>query len=179
MPKITSLLLSSLFTLVPLALSAGCSDEDAGSGGGGGGGVIPDPALDACEHLEGGPFADVTATEDASGAPDASAEHTAHRLTLPGDEMTGYVGYVSYVVDEAAELVFFTDTDVEMVIEDAAGNAVPWEDECTSACTDACTEVENARTVDIPSVGTYALRIESTNESVTMIVVHAGDHDHE
>ena len=159
-----------------LAFAPACGGADAGAGGGG---SLPDPAADACEHLEGGPFADVTATADAMGAPDVSAGHTAHRITLPGDEMHGHAGYVSYAVAEAGELVFFTDRDVDLTLEDAGGNGIPWEDECTSGCTDACSLVENARTVDISSVGTYAVRIESSSESVTLVVVHAGDHDHE
>jgi hypothetical protein len=162
-----------------LAISTGCSDDAGGTGGGGGGGVLPDPAVDACEHMAGGPFADVTATADASGAPDASTEHTAHNITLPGDETTGYVGYVSYVVDEATELVFYTDADVTLSLQDAGGSDLTWEDECTSSCTDACTLVQNTWTVDIETVGSYALRIESSTEDVTLVVVHAGDHEHE
>lgn len=166
-------------TALTLAMSTACSDDGAGTGGGGGGGVIPDPAADACEHMEGGPFADVSAAADATGAPDASAEHTAHRISLPADATAGFVGYVTYVVEEAGELVFFTDQDVSMALEDAGGAAVPWEDECTSACTDACGLVQNARTVDIDSVGSYVLRIESDAEDVTLVVVHAGEHEHE
>ena len=98
---------------------------------------------------------------------------------MPADATAGFVGHVTYVVEEAGELVFFTDEDVSMTLQDAGGAAVPWEDECTSACTDPCGLVQNARTVDIDSVGSYVLRIESDAEDVTLVVVHAGESNHE
>lgn len=54
----------------------------AGTGTGSGGGPHEDLDEEACEHLADGPFADVTAADSTSGAPDVSAMHTAHRITL-------------------------------------------------------------------------------------------------
>jgi len=167
-----------LFSLLAVALSMGCSGDDTGSGGGGGEGVEPDPAADACEHLEGGPFADVEAIPDADDAPDVSGEHTAYHVTLPGDEASGYGGYVTYVLHEGSEVVFFTDQDATLALQDANGEGIAWEDACTSDCTDACTTVRTSWTVDIPTVGTYALHVESSAEEVTVVILHAGDHDH-
>lgn len=172
--------LVALPLLAALSLTSACSDDGGGAGGAGGEAAEPDPAADACEHLQGGPFVDVSATSDASQAPDVSAEHTTHRVALEDDTMGGWIGYVSYAVAEAGEYVFFTDDDVTMSLEDGSGAAVDWEQECTSDCTDACGEVAQSRTVDISSVGTYGVRIESqTDGEVSLVVVHAGEHEHE
>src|SRR5690606_25490053 len=83
-------------------VAVACSDDPAP-------GVEPeeDPAADACEHFAEGPFNDVTAGADLATAPDVSASHTHHRITLADDGSGSYGGFVAIAADEAAEILLF------------------------------------------------------------------------
>jgi hypothetical protein len=168
-------------TIVMTAMLAACSGDDGPDGSGGAGGATAaDPAVDGCEHLEGGPFVDVAATADPSDAPDVSTEHSAFRVALAGDASAGFSGWVSYGASAAGELIVYVNADVTMRMEDASGSPLDWEQECISDCTGICDEVANARTVDIATVGTYRLQIESATDSeVTLVIVEGGEHAHE
>ena len=145
------------FLVTTLATVFACGDGgDAQTGGGGS--ALEDPAADACEHLATGPFVDVAASDMATGAPDVSAEHTVHRVTLGGAPLAGYV---SFGATEASEVSFYTDEVVTLTLEDSSGATLDWETACTSDCTSACAEVATGYTIDLSSVGTYALRMES------------------
>jgi hypothetical protein len=169
----------ALLCALGLALTGACSDAGTGDGGAGGS-PEEDPAADACEHFRGGPFVDVTAGIDESQAEDVGTEHSAHRITLSDDTMGGWAGYVIYPVAEGGEYVFFTDAEVSMTLHDANGAPIEWEQECASGCTDACDDVAQARTVDFATVGTYYLGIGSDlDPRVTLVVIEAGEHEHE
>lgn len=120
-----------------------------------------DPDLDACEHLEGGPFADLTAADDAAQAPSASESHVAYRLTLLDDGLENYGGIVTLPANAAGRRVLYLDQPVPLSMEDAGGTVLPLESgpECPgSSCSSSCSLVQNRVVADIDLVGTYVLR---------------------
>lgn len=161
-------LLSTLVLLTSTALS-GCGDHDHEEHHG--------PAEEACEHTKEGPFQDVTATAAADGAPSATFEHTAVRITLvaEGNDNTQNVGYVTYQADEAAEFAFFLSAEVPMEITDANGAAVEIEE---SADVAECGEVAKQHNADL-EVGTYTLKIGPTTETTVSLVVEEASHEGE
>ena len=174
----TCLALLSLLLVLPA-----CGDDTGGAGGSGGSGsggedIAPigtgggggdtgpvgaelDP--EACEHLTEGPYVEHTATAALETAPDVSAEHTAHTVTLV--EFAGQNGgYVAFQAPAAGEYVFFLDTDLPLSIQSSAGGDVPIEASCDpAACSEACTQIVGRHLVDL-EVGTYYLELGPTLE---------------
>lgn len=185
----------ALFSLL-LALPA-CGDDTGGAGGsgsgtgtggediapigtgGGGGDAGPvgaelDPEV--CEHLTEGPYVEHTATDALDTAPDVSAEHTAHTITLV-DFAGQNGGYVAFQAPAAGEYLFYLDADLPLSIQSSAGGDVPIEASCNpTACSDACTAIVGRHLVDL-EVGTYYLELGPTLEdSVNLAHEAVGEH---
>ena len=89
-------------------------------------------------------------------------------------------GYVAFAPAEGGEYIFYTDADVAMALQDSAGAAIAWEEECTSGCSDACGAIVGRRVVDLDQVGTYYLQFAPASVmTVNIVHVLAGDHAHE
>jgi len=184
----------ALLLALPLGmLACGESSDDEPTttsptgNGGSGGHHHEDPDEDACEHLQNGPFNDVTAASDTAGAPDVSAAHTAHRIGLPAAGSGGgggaagsgfaYQGYVAFAPDEAGEIIFFFDDDLTLAVSDSNAQPVDIEESCDpAACSQACTEIEARHAVDL-TVGTFYLHLGADADRVTLVHV-AADHAH-
>lgn len=180
--KISMTLAALCLALAPLAA---CGDDTGGGGGAGGGagegghgGAHEEEDLDAeaCEHLGDGPFVDHTATDDVATAPDVSAEHTAHVITLI-DFAGQSGGYVSFQAAEAGEYVFFTDQAVPLSIQSSAGSDVAIEESCDpAACSASCALFAGKHLVDL-EVGTYYLELGPTDlAEVRLLHEAAGAH---
>ena len=164
--------------VAPLSLSASaCGDDDDHDHdheGEHGEGFVEE----FCEHLENGPDVALTATDAPEGAPDASAEHTRHDVTLPA----GATGYISFASDEATEFAFGFSTDASAMLFDAGGNEIAWEEVETNP-EGGCDALALYGTADL-EVGTYTLALGPVDGDFVQVVIEEaaheeGEHDHE
>jgi hypothetical protein len=135
------------------------------------------PEAEACEHAVDGPANAVTASSsDDDGAPDVSAEHTRHDVTLvalPGDEGNG--GFVR-LESEGGEHIVFLTVDVPLAFAQADGTAI--EDELVRDET-TCAEVVTSHHVELP-VGIVSIGFGPTPEtSVSIVIEPTGAHEDE
>lgn len=128
---------------------------------------------EACEHFEEGPFEDVTATADGTGAPDVSKGHTTYRIALV-DVTGGKGGSVSYAVAEAGELALFLTKDVPVAVTGPDGNALTAE--ATEKGSEACDAIGASHVFDV-GVGTVTIAIGPTTEATVSAVIEAGAHE--
>jgi hypothetical protein len=149
--------------LLSSALLAGC------------GGEKNEADVEACEHLQEGPAAPVTATASASGAPAVSNDHKRYDITLPAGT-GGNVGSVSFAAAEATDYVFFTGSTVTLKVTSASGQEVTFEESATSST--ECTNVKG-RYVAPLQVGTYTLTFGPTSESSVSLVIEETNHEEE
>ncbi len=154
------------FAMLATPMISGCGDHDHED---------HSPAEEACEHTVDGPFQDVTATAASDGAPSASFEHTAVRITLVADanDASQNSGFVTFKAEEATEFGFFLSANVTMAITDASGTAVAIEE---SADVAACTQVAKQHNADL-EVGTYTLQFGPTTETLVSLVVEELSHE--
>lgn len=158
--------------LLALAFSVAACDSDAANDADADAHSSETPAAEACEHSKEGPYKDVTAAADATGAPSITFEHTAVRVAL-GDLEGQKGGYVTFTADEDGEFAFFAGPSVSMAVTDAAGAAVAAESE---EAVSECTEVAVSRKYDL-KVGTYTIKLGPTAETtVTIVAEHLGAH---
>lgn len=147
--------------LLSLALFA-CDDGDDGHHHHHGGESLAD---EACEHTAEGPFQDVTATAEASGAPSVTFAHTGVRIALV-DVAGGKGGVVEYNAGAAGDHAFFLSADVPVAFQTADGAALTVE---TSEAVDACSAVAVQHIVEL-EVGTVRLTFGPTDaETVTLV----------
>lgn len=133
---------------------------------GGGEPTEENPDLEACEHLEEGPFEEVAAGASADDtAPAIADDHTSYTVTLPG--------FVQFAADEAGDFVFYLDADVDVALTDSSGGAVAAEESATSS--EACGTIQGKHTYDL-EVGTYFVELSGTG-TVNVVVEHGG-HEH-
>lgn len=165
----------ALYLIVSLALiSVGCSDDSdehhhgdahvhAHDGG---------HSLDAegCEHLENGPFVDVTAGADAQAAAEVKADHRTYRVALA----SGQAGFVKFAAADKGEHVLFLDTDVPLEVQDDQGGAVTIE--ASEKGVSACTIVKAKHTVDLPGAGTHYFKLGPASVARVMVVVEEASH---
>lgn len=149
--------------LLSSALLAGC------------GGEKNEADVEACEHLQEGPAASVTATASASGAPAVSNDHKRYDITLPAGS-GGNVGSVSFAAAEATDYVFFTGSTVTLKVTSASGQEVTFEESATSST--ECTNVKG-RYVAPLQVGTYTLTFGPTSDSSVSLVIEETNHEEE
>lgn len=128
--------------------------------------------VEACEHLQEGPSAAVTATAATSGAPAVSNDHKRYDITLPAGT-GGNVGSVSFAAGEAGDYVLFTGAAVPVKVTSSAGQQVAFEESATSST--ECTEVKGRYVVPL-AVGTYTLTFGPTTQSSVSLVIEETDH---
>jgi hypothetical protein len=156
------------------ALSWGCGEAEEEAHG-------EEPADDACEHAQDGPFEDVTAADAGGDAPDVSMEHTAYRIGLTETGTDSFSGQVSFTPEEAGEYHVFLgvqDAEVDFSLD---GNDIPEESSQAVDSSEHCPEVVQQWTFDLDSAG-QAHRLDianSTDSTVLMVIVHGGDEHHE
>jgi hypothetical protein len=146
---------------------------------GGGGAEGEDLLAEACEHMQDGPFEDVTAAADRAAAlPDVTYEHTSVRVALV-DVAGGRGGFVAFRAAAAAGYVFFLSANVAFGVSDAAGAPVTLEQ--SRGDLGACAEVSVEHTVAL-EVGTWTLSLGPTSETTVSLVIeeeggaHEGEH---
>ncbi|MBE7447590.1 MAG: hypothetical protein HS111_01480 [Kofleriaceae bacterium] len=133
-----------------------------------------DPDVEACEHLENGPFAAVTATADTTGAPAIAADHRAYTVTLPAGS-GGNTGFVSFAAGEAGDYLFFLDQPATAAFSTAAGPLTPVQSTTSSP---ACATIAGRHLIEL-AVGTTFLQLTSaTGTTVNVAVEAATDHAH-
>ena len=132
---------------------------------------------EGCEHLIEGPSTAVTASMTADEAPDVSAEHNRHDITLPGDGAGTHGGAVSYAAAEAGDHVIFLGQDVPVALEDGDGAAIDIEDSATGSS--ECGEIRGRHVVEL-AVGTTFITFGPTAETLVQVVIeHDDEHDDE
>lgn len=131
--------------------------------------------VEACEHLQEGPSAAVTATSSTSGAPAVSNDHKRYDITLPAGT-GGNVGSVSFAVSEATDYVLFLGANVPVKVTSSSGQEVAFEETATSSA--ECTEVKSRNVVPL-QVGTYTLTFGPTTQSTVSLVIEETSHDSE
>ncbi|MCA9678961.1 MAG: hypothetical protein H6709_25015 [Kofleriaceae bacterium] len=133
----------------------------------GGGDDVPAVDVEACQHLQGGPFQALTAgaVRDSS-APGIDDDHVAYQVTLPA-RGGGQGGFVFFGAAVAGDYVLFLDGDVDVEVTDSAGATVAPSATATSSA--ACGEVRRRLTVPM-ELGTYFLDLSSAATEVTAVI---------
>lgn len=126
-----------------------------------------------CTVLGGNATASITAADDASAAPEAAREDTRVDVTLleDGDD---YSGIVAYTPDEVGTFAFGFGEDIPVVLTDANGDEVPWQNEVTGAT--ACTELAVRYSVAL-QMETYFLELGPTSSAMVSMVAEESDDD--
>jgi len=134
-----------------------------------------DPADDACVHMANGPNANSAASDAAdAGAPDVSAHHTRHDITLT-NLTGGNGGFVKFLSGKHTDFFFFLDKDIPFAVQDAVGGAVSIEERRSVG---ECAEVAMGHKAAI-EVGTYYLSFGPTPlATVSLVVVESGGQHH-
>ena len=190
-------------------LGAGCDDDDGDDAGGAGGeiggagghgahggegghaahgGAGGEAGFDevavACDHLEGGPFTDVTFDGDTT--PDVTPPHTHYRITLAADEDGSYGGVMHFHPEAESHYIFMLNADVPLEITDGAGVVLhPTE---TMEAPAQCPEATRALMYSVPAA-MHMIRIGPSAVESVGLVIHqpsaahgeggsGGEHDH-
>jgi len=152
--------------VVLVAALGGCGTEDQ---------AADVPAVEGCEHLQEGPFAELTATAAASDAPWMTDEHTAYQVTL-SEGASGYVGFVAVPVRDAGDVYVYSDRPEPMVVRDDQGSPVAAEAEATEVS--ACTEVARESLFEL-EVGTYTVELGPAYAGTATLVFFSAGSGHE
>jgi hypothetical protein len=127
-------------------------------------------SAEACEHSVEGPFVGVTATADTAGAPDVTADHTRHDVTLIAVD-GGNGGFVKYEAAAAAVYRVFLTKDVPLAAQDSAGNPLTFVEPVDETL---CPEVVQSHHIQL-GVGTAFIEIGPTTESEVGFVIEPDD----
>ena len=140
-----------------------------------------DPAVEACEHYEEGPFVAVQAVSDATSPALAAVDndHTAYQIALTEmTDSTDYHGFVAFESAEATEYIFFLseNVDVHFWQSDATTEINP---EGIEAGAEGCGLVGVQYHIDLP-VGTVLLEfMPDIIADVDLVIEEAGgEHNH-
>lgn len=150
-----------LFTILALVTAAAC-----------GGNTDTDLEAAFCAGLEAPAARTLTATADASGAPDAT-DAARVDITL-GGAADAYSGFVKYVPDEVGFFAFGLTEDVGVVVRDSAGNEVPIASSVTGAT--SCTALAVRYTVAL-ELDTYTLEIGPASGRTIGLIAEESDDD--
>ena len=135
---------------------------------------------EGCEHMDEGPFVNVTASADiASPATPPAFEHSRLDVALV-DLSPGNGGYVAFDADEATEFIFFLSADIPFEVLDSTDTAVV-PDETPHSNPDCTTLIPKMVTVDL-AVGAYKLSFgdgSTTATTVGLVYEEAGEHHHD
>lgn len=148
--------------LLSTALLVGCSGDEEESAD-----------VEGCEHLQNGPATAITATPGAAGAPEVSNDHKRYDVTLV--DVSGQKGgSIAFAASEAADYVFFLNTDVPFAVASAGGQAVAIEESAKSST--ECTDIKGRYIVPL-EVGTYTLSFGPTSATSVSVVVEEAAHE--
>ena len=147
--------------LLSAALLVGCGEENIDN--------------DACEHLQEGPAAPITASANTTGAPAVSNDHRRYDISLI-DATGGKGGSVSFAVTEAGNYALFLGGVVPVNLRDANGELVKVN--ASGMDSEACSELKRTHYF-VLEVGTYSLTFGPTTESSVSIVILGLDQVHE
>lgn len=139
-----------------------CSDDDGGE---------PNIDVEGCEHLQEGPFVNITASaaRDAA-APAVAVNHTAYTTALTA----GAVGYVSFAATEAIDYIVFLDKPVPFEVFDTNGAKIALEGSATSS--PECETIKGKHTFPL-GVGTaYFALGPNMGMPVNVVVEEAAGH---
>lgn len=151
-----TMILPAMF-LIATAAACGEDEHDA------------DPDAEGCEHLQDGPYADVTATATRNGTvppPAVAADHKAYTVTLP----LAAIGYVSFAAAEATDYVVFLDLPAAFAVLDATGAQVAIEASETGS--PACEAIRGKHTFALP-VGTVYFALGPNMGMLNLVVEEA------
>jgi hypothetical protein len=148
--------------LLSVALLVGCGEETIDS--------------DACEHLQEGPSATITASASATGAPAVSNDHRRYDISLT-DGTDGKGGSVSFAVAEANDYTLFLTGEVPVNVRDANNQRI--EVTVSGTGSSECSEIKRRHTFAL-TVGTYSITFgPTTAASVSLVIVEAtAEHEH-
>lgn len=160
--KNVSLFLTFTFTMV-MAAACGPAEEEGHN-----------VNEEVCEHMGEGPEVALTASETTADAPDASAEHTRHDITI-GESGAGFVSYAS---DEEGEVVVaLSDGAYDITFTQDGTEITPEvEDVAEFACT-----IGKAFHVPL-AIGAVDIEITGAAGEVSMVIEHLeeeGEHEDE
>ncbi len=132
-----------------LSLGAACGHDDA----------TESPDVEGCEHLEGGPFQQLTAgaTRDSS-APVIDDDHIAYQVTGPG--------FVYFAPAEAGHYYLFLDTDAALELTGPDGEVIAPLETVTSSAT--CSNIAARHMVPLVVGTTF---VELADAGVVTIVI--------
>lgn len=164
-PALWSLLLTGL------AATAGCDDHDHDHDHG------SEPKdVHACEHVESGPEAAVTASVDRAGAPEGFEAHTLVVATL-ADIDGGKGGFLTLTLAEAGEYRLLLTAAVPVaILPEGGATAVAPE---STGDPDGCDAAAQVQVFDLPA-GAHTLSVGPTTEGTLSFVLELQeDHDHD
>jgi hypothetical protein len=142
--------------LLSAALLVGCGEENVDS--------------DACEYLQEGPSASVTASANATGSPAVSNDHRRYDISLI-DGTDGKGGSVSFAVAEANQYTLFLNGEVPVNVRDANGQRI--EVVVSGTGSSECSEIKRRHTFAL-AVGTHSITFgPTTASSVSLVIVEA------
>lgn len=147
-------------TCVLLAMGA-CGGDDE-----------PSIDVEGCEHLQEGPFVNITASAVRDNtAPAVAGDHAAYTTALT----SGAVGYVKFAAPEAVDYIVFLDKPVPFAVFDATGAAVTIEESATSST--ECDTIRGKHTFELP-VGTAFFGLgPNSGMTVNVVVEEAAGHE--
>jgi hypothetical protein len=146
-----------------IATAAACGGEDE-----------PDVDAEGCEHLQEGPYAEVSASATRNGTappPAVAADHRAYTVTLP----LAAIGYVSFAAAEATDYIVFLDLPAAFAVLDATGARVTLEASATSS--PACAAIRGKHTFALP-VGTAYFELGPNMGMLNLVIEEAAGHEH-
>lgn len=137
---------------------------------------VETPEEEACEHMEEGPFQDVTAAEDSTGTlENIAVPHTRMDVALAG-EGADRGGVVSFEASEAGEYTFYLSQDVGFELADS--NAMVLTPEASAGPVSLCaTAILATHTFDL-QVGTYTITMGPADLETLAVIFEAGEHEH-
>lgn len=115
----------------------------------------------------------VTASVDATGAPEVAVPDQRIEIDLVDEGDGLFFGVVAYTADEAGSFAFGLDEDVPVAIVDGNGNEVPWQSEVTGA---ACADLAVRYTAEL-TLDTYYLEIGPTDVATVALAAEESDDD--
>jgi len=156
--------------IISLTLAvAGCSDDDEHGHNADGSHAHADGVVnineEACEHIQKGPYADVTAGKDFASATAVKSDHKAYRVTL----VSGAASYVKYAASAKGDLVLFVNQPAVMEVQDDAGQTIKFE--VSDKSVKECTDVKGKHIAELPKVGTYYIKFDSSTAASTVSLV--------
>jgi hypothetical protein len=151
-----------------VTLAGGCSDDSGKSDGQAQADAGENINEEGCEHMQQGPFVDVTAGSDRTSAAEVKGDHKAYRVTLAPRG----INYVKLAADKKGDVILFLSADVTLEVQDDKGAKVSIEE--TDRDIKECTEVKVKHTFEAAGVGTCYFKLIPGGQAQVTLVLEAG-----